>query len=230
MPEQIAGDFYKDKDLDEKKKQSLVLTNIGDWVSIGDEGETSTGLVTLSKHGRQRIVGEFFLKSLYSRNASDERSATAILEKHKWLKEHGLPVVPTLRYNPEKNVLLMTDMTRGGEKVIIDKHVGLEESGISPDEIRNYKELKRRILGIAKKAYAGGNGIFLDSDAYAVFIDAQPGKDGLRGAEVGLVDIAALTKKLVEIPRDSRAYFSEGEALARAGGFYNECLTIETRN
>lgn len=138
----------------------------------GNEGMIAQTNITLEHNGKRRYVPntmiikklepEYHLKpTAYGKN---------VLIKYHWLKTHGLPVVPTLRFDPEKNIILMTDMTLQGKQKIIDRHNPLFPTD---KPIPNIEALKIEAKEVAEKAYAKGNGVFLAADSYAILVDSQ---------------------------------------------------------
>lgn len=176
---EITGDFLKSS---EKGRGAKVRINLGERVRVGVEGEKAFGTAIIRKAGKERGVGQMFVK--YS--ISTDVSVAYVVEKYRWLKKKGLPVVPTLRYDSKTNSLLMTDLTEGGKKIVVDRHHPLIEYGIAPDQISNWMEIRQNVDQIAVQACDGGEGMRLSYDNYAVVLEK---KDSDYEGKVFLVDI-----------------------------------------
>lgn len=110
----------------------------------------------------------FFIRELNERVISKhpEASGQQILAKHRFALEIGLPVVPTLRFDPHNNLLLMTDITYNGKYEVVDKH----NNGV---RINNREDVARALLEEGMKAFKKGS--YLDHDAYAILVDTETG-------------------------------------------------------
>ena len=159
----------------------------------GREGDLSIVDINIALKSKQRTLTGFVERKIDQNfiKTFPEASGNCILEKYNWLKiqkdnqgKRKFPVVPTLRFNPKTNSIIQTNVSLRGE--IIDKHHPLE----NPDKLTNSEEIITEIARIAKESFADGEGVSLDSDAYAVIIDEKG------HGEVILLDLGAFSFKL----------------------------------
>jgi hypothetical protein len=163
---EFTGEFLRSDNLG---KPSRIHGSIVKKIEFGVEGPKFLSQARLERNHRGRAIGLVFTEILDPKTVGNvNRFAHRVLEKHSWLKNHNLPVVPTLRYDPKKHQFMQTDMSRGGKFRIIDKHLPIGKSGIT---INNLEEVKMRIMEIAKLAFDRGNGVLLSIDSYAVIVD-----------------------------------------------------------
>ncbi len=133
------------------------------------EGKISHADISVSFNDNIRRVGSMIVKEISPSMLGYTNYATAwpqeVMGKYRWLKGNKLPVVPTLRIDFENNRILMTDMTDNGNKIIIDRHSPIDTS------IENMDALKEELPNIAERAFADGNGVYLNFDAYAIIVN-----------------------------------------------------------
>jgi hypothetical protein len=159
-----------------------------------------------------------FFKKLELSPGFPEVSVEEIMAKHKYLKKLSLPVVPTLRFDKDEQTLIMTDMSCGGTKTIVDRHQPL----FSNERLRieNLEQIKSTIRTIPKIAYAYGNGVYLNRDAYAVVVDHGIG-------DVCLLDIGILSYNLRNGASNTGLTLTLYDAQKQADRFIDTCLSIE---
>lgn len=211
---EVRGEFLKEPE----KQGSLVRISLGKAVSAGVEGPkhfVETSVINPRNLIKERKAGQFFSKTLKWGDLPIE----GILEKYNWLKGKGLPVVPTLRYNKKDNTLLMTDMSRGGEIILVDRHHPLKMFGIGAEQIANWEALKVDVEKIAAVAYDNGNGMELDDDNYMIALDKT---DADYQGDVHLVDIGYGANFLKDIAPRRRSGATLEENLKWARVFIRE--------
>lgn len=185
---------------------------------IGLEGPIHKVLVQLRRGNRVRPVGEMYVKGIIMPDKTKQTDGHSIYRKWRWLKDHNQPVLTTIRVNEEGDAVLMSDATEGGKYVIIDKHT--DPTVRANTKINNLEEVKSQVRMVARECYAGGNGIFLDKESYAVQVD-EHGQ-----AHVMLIDLGALAYQLSEGRAISEgSLFRLSEAQHEAEQFIEEYLT-----
>lgn len=175
----INGKFSKKK---RGKGQVLSLKRSKDDV-VEDkwEGRKSFVEVSVSKGGRTRRAGRMFLKELILPEQRvglpEQTDAKSVMEKYRRLVRifqravrdstfDYVPLPKTLRVSG--NMVLMSDVTEGGKKIIIDNKKDMEEAGV---DIVNIDEVKDEIRKIADIAFDGG--VFLGLDSFSVVVDRE---------------------------------------------------------
>lgn len=177
MKESIAQ-FYKDPNLTRSTKVRIVPESI--ISEVGSSGQKYLASIYVIRGERERYAGKMVTKQL--REGSSNETGPDILEKYQWLKKKGFLLIPTFRYSPELNLILMTDMTKGGNLTIRDDHSGIDGKTLKPPI--NSWGLAKQLTRLAQKASANPSSVaFLSRDAYALTID----KNG--EANVCLIDI-----------------------------------------
>ncbi len=185
-----------------------VIGKVSTVTEKGIEGPVSYMDLTVVTERRERLgrpAGKYVMKGIEELEGYPETTSKEVFKKWKWLRSNGYPVVSTLRYDDETKQYLMSDVTRGGKYVIVDKHNPLRESGL---EIINRGELVDGIRSIATGAYSSGNGVYLGSDAYAVIVDRQTSQ-----GHIMILDIGRGTLKVA----DSRARGRQGTSFSQEG-------------
>jgi len=215
MGEEIIESFPRPERSD---RTSVVRLKTIRTENLGAEGRKFRVLATLLVRGKERQIGQMFVKELNLEVFKDPDSVVReTLEKYLWLKKHKLPVVPTLRYDPENHRFLMTDVSEGGKYVIIDKHNPLAKARI---KIKNLEEVKRRLLSTSKKAFAKGEGVFLTADSFAVVVDQTTGK-----GRVLILDLVKRSYKISGGRSPQLGYtFAPSQAKAGAHSFIEKYL------
>lgn len=166
-------------------RESKVRVKPGRVVSVGGEGDKSfVSTKVVGPSGKERHSGQFFVKYDLSNDSGSSSRPEYVLEKYKWLKERGFPVVPTLRFDKESRTLFMTDMTEGGQKLLVDWHYPLEHFGLATSQISNWDEIKQEVKDIAVRAHS--EGMALNEDNYAVVLERR---DGGYYGHVFLIDL-----------------------------------------
>lgn len=194
---EIQGEFSKRVGGTSKSKVRITTDTV---VRGGREGPKYLGeAVVTGQGGKERKFGRLFAKTIDISDIDIEK----VMAKYHWLKERGLPILPTFRFNKETNTLIATDLSRGGKRILVDRHHLLGGHGISPSQIQNLDELGRNIEDIASKAYDGGEGMELNDDNYMLVLDKTA--TGYQG-ELYLVDIGYGANFLNDLgTRDRRA-------------------------
>jgi hypothetical protein len=182
MERVIEGDFYKN--LDTKKTTRIRGSLINQLGQVGTEGEVGFyNLEIIKKQTYQPTSLRVCIKEINIDTFKfSECTVDEILKKYLLLKNIGLPVVPFLRCDGKKRIL-MTDLTNNGKSEVIDSHLPKPEN----IEIKNIGLIKKESYEAANLAFE--NGIFLYQDAYAVVVDKQT-----RIGRFNLIDIGRKTK------------------------------------
>ena len=168
MALEFSALFYKNPTLP-PATVSLSLVNL---IARGQEGEKGIVDVQVNKGNKSRRL-RMFAKLLNGECQNfSEAHPSEVLEKHHRLRCLGLPVVPTIRYDPSCVCYLMTDVTEGGTYDVVDSNNPLR---MHSGRIKNIRDLMQETVQVAETAYYYGNGVFLDSDAYAVLVNRQTG-------------------------------------------------------
>ena len=188
----------------EDKRGALIRVEGKEMIEVGDEGPKFIGEASVIRGQREKRAGQFFVKIITVGDASIGK----VMDKYHWLKGRGLPVVPTLRYDKKNNTLLMTELSEGGKKILVDRHHPLSNYGIKTRQIKNWGELKRQVGEIAAAAYDRGKGMELSSDNYMLILDKTT-----RGyvGNICLVDIVYGANFLTDLAPDqlARATFEQ---------------------
>lgn len=214
---EFSGSFKKGPNSVKK----VGITSVGS-ITGGNEGTIARTNITLERKGKRRNVpGPMIIKDLggYSPFNNPAMYGENVLIKHRWLKEHGFPVVPTLRYDPERKIFLMTDVTLGGIKRIIDKHHPIHWTDKLAPYIKTFRGVAK---GIAQDAYADGNGVFLSSDSYAILVDH------LERGELCLLDIGLNSYPISnhkDIIGNTDRRFSVTDAINNVDTFYRDIFS-----
>lgn len=162
--EKISGEFNK---IYPKPRIARITGRVTNSYKKGVEGAKYLVSVKLHLGKKSKEAGSMFLKTLGNTDVPwDSYSPEDTIEKYYWLKKHGLPVPPTMRLDQKLGQFIMTDLTQGGKYHIIDKHRGPIKGSI-----KNSEDVENQIREIARQAYANGNGVYLDYDAYTIVID-----------------------------------------------------------
>lgn len=88
-----------------------------------------------------------------------------------------------MRYSPDLNAILISDLTNEGQNIIVDKYNKRPTS----EYLINRDQVHEQVLYIAERAYNNGDEIFLNFDAYCIVITSNN-----RG-KVYLLDIGCRT-------------------------------------
>ena len=182
-----SGRFYKTPD--KTDKGTVVTFEITGNLPKDYGNEGLKGPLPVRVYRGNRTSSEFIMFYKYVRLGSSftgnpETSGEAILEKYQWLKTHDFPVVPTLRYDPEKELLLMT-MLEDENNIIFDKHHQF------PFKINNFDQVIAEAKRIIKAAYMNGRGVYLPAEALALVVNLQT-----RNARVIILDIGVFSYRL----------------------------------
>lgn len=179
---EIQDKFSKGDHGKGSSKSSNVRFVVNKRIYGGVEGAKHRGEVWIARGGRERKAGDFFLKSISIKGLDIKK----VMARYHWLKKRRFPVLDTFRYSSKTNTLLMTELSRGGTRILIDRHHPLAEFGITPSQIKNWGNLKDEVERIAEGAYDKGEGLELDEDNYLIALDKSGNE--YRG-ELRLVDI-----------------------------------------
>lgn len=220
---EFCGNYIKEKDRSSKVSGT---TKAIKGIENNSEGKIFRADVSVCLGSDMRRVGGMIIKAVSPNILPEARDRVAwpeeVMKKYLWLKQHGLPVVPTLRVDIENNRILMTDITEGGKKILIDKHRKRLEKTV----INNRDYLKEELLSTAERAFACGNGVFLDFDAYSIVVNEH----GL--GKVYLLDLGLLSERLrnfqsISQPSDKyQVRYSLESAIERAKSFIRYALYI----
>ncbi|OGK39310.1 hypothetical protein A3F34_01850 [Candidatus Roizmanbacteria bacterium RIFCSPHIGHO2_12_FULL_44_10] len=154
---------------------SHVVVDDLNLVEAGSEGEKGMVSVAVQRNGRFRPVGMMFIKDLtlsWYNNKSTESTIEDYLEKYRGLKRLGLPVVPTFRFDDQRNLILMTDVTEGGKFRLLNAHCSSEFT--REFKPHNFDEVRKQIFDISYRALDlnGSSGVMLGFDAYSILVDS----------------------------------------------------------
>jgi len=132
---------------------------------------------------------EMILKTIYDENFNFPGvRGESVLEKYKKLKEADLPVVPKLMVSKDERQILMTDMTYGNNKIMIDKEklIHIRNGVLLKSDyfscLQNGKEIIGEIYKISKKALEAG--VLLHYDAYSILLDKET-----KNVSINLIDL-----------------------------------------
>lgn len=210
---EITGEFFKKPG---DSRGDLIRIKSEGTIFKGEEGTRFYGktFVRAGNSSKERAAGLFFTKIL-----KPHISAEGVMKKYLWLKGKNLPVVPTLRYDRKTNTLLMTEMSEGGKKLLIDRHHPLSTYGVRVEQISNWSDLTNAVADLATRAYDNGDGMELDNDNYMIVLDKVKG--GYLG-RVCLVDIVYGANFLKDLKLSDRKRATFDENLKSTDVFINE--------
>ena len=213
---EITGDYRKGP---ADKKSSRIKAQLEQTLNVGGEGDVSFARTQISgSDGKEKSAGRYVIKHLVNEFNDEEIKPENIVKKHRWLKQRGFPVVPTLRYDETTNTLIMTDLTSGGEKLVVDRHKDLPSCGVTAEQIENWKEIEREARSLAAKVFSGG--MAFNKDNYALVLE----KSGDRyKAKIYFVDLGYGAYIIADGT-------SEPKTIERQLSEVNEFLSLVQRN
>jgi len=150
--------------------------------------------------------GDYVTKELRDFPEYPESSPEEIIIKHRMLKMLGVPVYRNMWYDGNR-MLVMTDVRKGGIYKVVSKH----------DPLRVYTSeqlnLARSLFSdIAIRAYAGGSGVFLYHDAYALLAELSAPEDAPSRYKPLILDIGIGTHRM----KRSNVMFTQSQVLQEA--------------
>lgn len=184
----MKKEFYKPEN---ESKRSGLKYFFKKFFSGGVEGEVRQVDAYISSVQGERYAGSMVIKVLEYDNGAPETSLKEIKKKYVWLKRKGFPVLRTFRISSSSNECIMTDITRKGRFIVIDKHFTLQNLYSLGHQIRNLEELHLQIREVALESFSFGNGVFLGSDCFALVFNPKTSR-----AQLVLLDLGKGTFKV----------------------------------
>lgn len=152
----------------------------------GVEGEKSLANVLVRLGNRSREMGAYFIRSGGELSGKPETNWNEVRKKHRYLKAHGFPVPPVIKFDAAQNRYIVTEMRSAIGGTLIDKHNPWDRA---TTPINNLDEVRTAVHDMGIRAFANGNGVYLGPDAYALFVNGGR-------ADVYLLDIFAGTRRV----------------------------------
>lgn len=214
----FQGTYSKGNPLNTNSRSTRISGITSEIIVSGQEAiNQKTKILSVGSYDSSRHNVSAVIRKMRNNYPSRQHESyyEQVIEKYQRLKQHGLPVLPTFRFDITSNSYLLTDLTHDGS-IVIDKHTDPYIS--NRYSIQNASDLSHQLQNIAIQAFDDGNGVLLGYDAYLMTVKNNRGT-------IHLVDIFTGSYLLENSSAKELMYpLSISHALIRAQAFYNDIV------